>query len=55
MDIEYDGSGLGVVACDRYAPAFVEAVHAQVVAPLAEREIAVPADALAVLQPVRRT
>ena len=47
MEIEYDGSGLGVVACARYAPAFVEAVHEQVVAPLAERGIRVPAAALA--------
>jgi hypothetical protein len=54
MKIEYEGSGLGVVACDRYAPAFVDAVHAQVVAPLAEREIVVPADALEVLQPERK-
>jgi hypothetical protein len=47
MEIEYEGSGLGVVACARYAPAFVEAVHGQVVAPLVERGISIPDEALA--------
>lgn len=36
-------SGFGVVACDRYDPAFAAAIARAVVEPLAERGIAVPA------------
>lgn len=41
------GSGLGVVACAVYDPAFTAAVARHVVRPLAARGIEVPADALA--------
>jgi hypothetical protein len=40
-------SGLGVVACDRYEPTFISALTDQVVAPLADRGIVVPAEAMA--------
>ena len=40
-------SGLGVLGCDVYDPAFVEAARKRVAEPLAERGILVPADDLA--------
>ncbi len=43
------GSGLGVVACTVYDPAFTAAVARHVVRPLAARGIEIPADALAVV------
>lgn len=42
-----DDSGLGVLGCDAYDPAFVEAARKRVAEPLAERGILVPADDLA--------
>lgn len=36
-------SGMGVLACDRYDPLFIETVERRVAAPLAERGIEIPA------------
>lgn len=44
-------SGLGLVACDRFDPAFVAAAHRQVAEPLAARGIVIPAEDLAQLGP----
>jgi hypothetical protein len=43
-------SGLGVVACDRYDPAFAAALVRSVLRPLAARGIAVPAAALSAVE-----
>jgi hypothetical protein len=42
LGVECTGSGMGVLACDRYDPLFIQTVERRVAAPLAARGIEIP-------------